>query len=399
MKRKTAESVQQQYRKAVEDLESRRSGGKRSAKERTAEALEFLGRPQESLDVVLVGGTNGKGSTVEMISALLQQKGCSTGTFRSPHLHSVRERIKKDGARIDRKDFLKLYRRIEALDPELSFFESLTAMAYSFFGEKEVDYAIMEVGMGGRLDATNAAEPELSVITNIGQDHREALGESREERAEEITEIIDDNQAVLGQQSEVLIAEAEKKAEELTIAGEIKEREGKAIFRDQKFNTPFRGEFQTENLSTALTATAALEELPRIEDALNDLDLKGRMEKINESPEIILDGAHNPSATEKIISELPEGFRCVFNASKKKRYSQMIRTLETKASRFYFTNSDVEWASEEPENLQEEASKASETFREPEKALEAAKSDAEQDETILVTGSIYLIGCLRPRTS
>ncbi|MFB6175141.1 MAG: hypothetical protein ABEJ87_04125 [Candidatus Nanohalobium sp.] len=128
MKRKTAESVQQQYRNAVEDLESRRSKGKRPAKERTAEALHLLGRPQRDLDVVLVGGTNGKGSTVEMISALLQQKGYSTGTFRSPHIHSVRERIKKDGAMIDRKDFPKLYRRIEALDQELSFFESLTAM-------------------------------------------------------------------------------------------------------------------------------------------------------------------------------------------------------------------------------------------------------------------------------
>ncbi|EGQ42689.1 MAG: folylpolyglutamate synthase, partial [Candidatus Nanosalina sp. J07AB43] len=163
--------MEMSYRDAVDDVTSRHSNRKDPAKNSTRKTLDLLDKPQEEYKVMLVGGTNGKGSVVEMVSELLQHQGKDVGIYKSPHLTTVRERIKYNGEKITKQEFLQLYNRIEALETDLSFFEFTTCMAYLYFSKKNVDYAVMEVGMGGRLDATNAVEPELSIITNIGKDH------------------------------------------------------------------------------------------------------------------------------------------------------------------------------------------------------------------------------------
>ena len=199
------------YSEAVEELTSRHSNRKDPAKDSTKETLNLLNNPEQDYDIILVGGTNGKGSVVEMVSELLQDQGYSTGTYKSPHLTTCRERIQLNSEKIPEKDFLYLYNWINDLETELSFFEFMTSMAYLYFSEKNVDYAIMEVGMGGRLDATNVVDPEISAITNLGKDHSKYLGETRKERAVEIAGIVGSGPVVLGDMSEELIEAAEDK--------------------------------------------------------------------------------------------------------------------------------------------------------------------------------------------
>jgi dihydrofolate synthase/folylpolyglutamate synthase len=386
-----------EYEQAVEDVTSRRSKRKDPARDSTRETLELLDHPEEDYRVVLVGGTNGKGSTVEMISKLLQHQGEKVGTYRSPHLTSPRERIQVDGEKISEEEFLELYESIDSLDTELTFFEFMTSSAYEYFSEKDVDYAVMEVGMGGRLDATNVTEPDLSVITNVGDDHEKYLGETVEERARELGGIIHSNPVVLGEMLDTLIEIAEDRDAEI-LGKKVVDGNANTLlkFEGEEFQIPVRGSFQSENLGVALSAVEKLEEIPEdLEAALSDLECRGRMEVRDRNPLYIHDGAHNPSAVEKILQDLPEDFVCVFNATKSKKYGEMISLLEEKASKFYFTESDVEWATEEAKKLAGETETEYEIEKDPEEAVRLARKEASLDGCVLVTGSLYLIGAIR----
>jgi dihydrofolate synthase/folylpolyglutamate synthase len=386
-----------EYEQAVEDVTSRRSKRKDPARDSTRETLELLDHPEEDYRVVLVGGTNGKGSTVEMISKLLQHQGEKVGTYRSPHLTSPRERIQVDGEKISEEEFLELYESIDSLDTELTFFEFMTSSAYEYFSEKDVDYAVMEVGMGGRLDATNVTEPDLSVITNVGDDHEKYLGETVEERARELGGIIHSNPVVLGEMLDTLIEIAEDRDAEI-LGKKVVDGNANTLlkFEGEEFQIPVRGSFQSENLGVALSAVEKLEEIPEdLESALSDLECRGRMEVRDRNPLYIHDGAHNPSAVEKILQDLPEDFVCVFNATKSKKYGEMISLLEEKASKFYFTESDVEWATEEAKKLAGETETEYEIEKDPEEAVRLARKEASLDGCVLVTGSLYLIGAIR----
>jgi len=384
------------YRKAVDDLQSRKTGKDDITIQTVKKSLKKLGHPEKDYNVILIGGTNGKGSTVEMISEMLQHQNKDVGTSKSPHLTSVRERIQVNSQKISRDEFLTLYNTLEKYDQELSFFESIIAMSYLYFSKKDVDYAVMEVGMGGRLDATNAAEPELSVITNIGLDHTEYLGDSKEEIAGEKAGIIPRNgKIVTGENLEQILETAERRSSEkvdpLTVE---KLGDRKYQFRDKKFSIPVKGSFQKQNLQNSLTAVKELEGVPEnLEKALSNLKCSGRMEKISENPEIILDGAHNPPALEKTISDMPEDFICVFNSIETKDSSQMIEILEEKASKFIFTESNIEWSAE-PSDIQKKCSTESEIIREPVKAVKKA---AKHGKPVFVTGSLYLIGELKQK--
>lgn len=393
----SSRDIEERFEAAVEDLTSRRSRKKDPAKKSTKETLELIDSPEKDYDVVLVGGTNGKGSVVEMLSELLQHQGKKVGTYKSPHLTSCRERIQIDGEKIPRKNFLEIYTKIDSLDTDLSFFEFMTTMAYSYFAREDVDYAVMEVGMGGRLDATNVVEPKLSVITNVGDDHKKYLGETVEERAREKAGIIHSNPVVLGEMQETLIEVAEEKEAEI-LGKKVVDGNANTVleFEGEKFQIPVRGSFQSENLGTALSTVENLEEIPEdLDDALSDLECPGRVEVRQQNPLVIHDGAHNPSAVEKIVEDLPGGFVCVFNATKTKDYGEMISILEEKASKFFFTESEVEWATEEAEKLGEECAIEYECLEDPEKAMEDAKNFAGEDGCVAATGSLYLLGSLR----
>lgn len=384
------------YSKAVDDLQSRKTGKDDITIQTVKKALKKLGHPEKDYSVILIGGTNGKGSTVEMVSEMLQYHNKDVGTSKSPHLTSVRERIQVNSQKISRDEFLNLYKKLERLNQELSFFESIITMSYLHFSKKKVDYAVMEVGMGGRLDATNAAEPELSVITNIGMDHTEYLGDSKEEIAAEKAGIIPQNGKIVTEENLKQITETAGRRDSEKIdpvkIGELGNR--KYQFQDKKFSIPVKGSFQKQNLQNSITAVKELEGIPEnLEEALSNLKCPGRMEKISENPEIILDGAHNPPALEKVISDMPEDFICVFNSIETKDSSQMIEILEEKASKFIFTKSNVDWSAD-PLDIQKKCSTKSEIIREPVKAVKKA---AENGKPVFVTGSLYLIGELKQK--
>jgi dihydrofolate synthase/folylpolyglutamate synthase len=385
------------YRDAVRDITSRRSKRKDPTKNSTRETLELLDNPEEEYQVILVGGTNGKGSTVEMISELLQSLGKKVGTYRSPHLTSPRERLRVDGEKISEDEFLELYEKIDSLDTELTFFEFMTSSAYEYFSQKGVDYAVMEVGMGGRLDATNITEPDLSAITNVGDDHEKYLGETVEKRACEIGGIMHSNPVVLGEMLDTLIEIAEERNAEI-LGKKVVDGNANTVlkFDGEEFQIPIRGSFQSENLGVALSAVEKLEEIPEdLEEALSGLECHGRMEVRGRSPLYIHDGAHNPSAVEKILRDLPEDFICVFNATKSKEYGEMISLLEEKASKFFFTESDVEWATADARELAGETEIEYEIEKDPEEAVRLARKEASLEGCVLVTGSLYLIGAIR----
>jgi dihydrofolate synthase/folylpolyglutamate synthase len=385
------------YSEAVEEVTSRHSNRKDPARESTKKTLELLHHPEDDYKVVLVGGTNGKGSVVEMLSEILLHQGKTVGTYRSPHLTSCRERIQVDGEKISREEFTALYRQINSLDTELSFFEFMTSMAYKYFSQQDVDYAVMEVGMGGRLDATNVTEPKLSAITNVGDDHKQYLGESVEERAEEKSGIIYSNPVVLGEMLDTLIKIAEDRNAKI-LGKKVVDGNANTVlkYEGDEFQIPIRGSFQSENLGVALAAAEELEKIPGdLEEALSDLECPGRMEVRGRNPLYIQDGAHNPSALEKTVRDYPEDFICVFNASKNKEIEQMISILEEKAAKFYFTESEVEWATADAETLAEKCSTEHEVERDPEEAVRKARKEAESEGCVVATGSLYLIGSIR----
>lgn len=390
------ERSENNYREIVGEIQSKRTGRKNPARETTEKTLKKLDNPESNYKTVLIGGTNGKGSVVEMTSELLQENGKKVGTYKSPHLETVRERIQVNGEKISKEEFIELYKEIESIDEKLSFFEFMTVMAYTYFSKEDVDYAVMEVGMGGRLDATNVVEPEISAITNLGEDHKKYLGETREERAEELAGIVDSS-VVLGEMSEELIEASEEK--DAKIEGK-KVLDGNANtkleFEEQEFRIPVRGGFQKKNCGIALSIVEELETIPEdLEESFEDLECPGRMEVIGRKPLYIQDGAHNPSAIEEIMKDLPEGFTCVFNASKNKEVEKMISKLEEKASKFYFTESKVEWATQEAEELAKHTEKEYEIEKDPSEAVRKARKNTERKRCVLATGSLYLIGALK----
>lgn len=386
------------YREAVEDLESRGSDRKDPAIEPTKEALESLGLPQESYDLVLVGGTNGKGSVVEMSSEMLQYKGKKVGVYKSPHLETCRERIKVNGEMVSKSEFVDLYQEIDELDLDLSFFEFMTVMAYRYFEKKEVDYAVMEVGMGGRLDATNAVDNSAAVITNIGLDHSQYLGDTREEIGREKAGIIPENGFVITDTAvDSVNTTAEDRSSEIIEPETVEKINGDYIYEGSMFQVPVKGDYQAENLGNALALIDAIESIPDdLDQALRGLSCPGRMEVISENPLYIQDGAHNVEAIRELVKEIPEGSRCVFNAVEGKDIGEMISLLEEKVSKFYFTTSDISWC-KEPEALSKHASVKSEKVNDPAEAVKLALEEAEEQDTVVVTGSLYLIGAIKSR--
>lgn len=381
------------YEDAFEDLKNRGSNRKEPALDSTRTALGNLDNPEDSYETVLVGGTNGKGSTVEMISELLQALGKDVGVYKSPHLVEVTERIKVNSKEISKQEFTELYQEINRFGEKLSFFEFLTTMAFLYFERKDVDYAIMEIGMGGRLDATNAVENNTAVITNVSLDHTKYLGDTLEEIAAEKAGIIPENGLLVTSSDLVNINQVtEERNSEKIKPIKVEENGNNYEFNGERFQIPVSGEFQKANLETALTTVKNIEEVPEnLEESLSKLNCSGRMEKISKDPLYIQDGAHNPAAIRKIIEELSEDFGCVFSAVEEKDVESMIEVLERKTSKFYFTKSNVD-RSQETKELAKYTSIDYECFKNP---LEAKEKALSENNSVVATGSLYLIGDLK----
>ncbi|MGW3038904.1 bifunctional tetrahydrofolate synthase/dihydrofolate synthase [Kitasatospora sp. NPDC001159] len=307
--------------------------------------MDILGQPQQSFPSIHVTGTNGKTSTARMIEQLLNTFELRTGRYTSPHVETVTERISLDGAPISPERFVEVYRDIEpyvqmvdAAQPvPMSFFEVLTGMAYAAFADAPVDVAVVEVGMGGSWDATNVIDAAVAVITPIGLDHTDKLGETTGEIAVEKSGIIkpgavavvaqqqlDAAQTILRRAVEVDATVAREGMEfgvirrELAVGGQLVTLRGLGGEEYEDVFIPLHGEYQAHNAALALAAVEAFFgvggarggqlDVDKIRQAFSGVSSPGRLEVVRRSPTIILDAAHNPHGAQATVAAISESF-------------------------------------------------------------------------------------------
>lgn len=311
--------------------------------DRVRTVLDLLGDPQRNFRVIHVAGTNGKTSTARMIDALVRARGLRVGRYTSPHLRTVRERIVVDGEPISEERFVEVHDDVrpfidmadEMNDTPLSFFEILTVMAYAAFADTPVDVAVVEVGMGGRWDATNVVEADVSVITPISVDHTEYLPDTPEGIAEEKAGVIKPGSVAVLAQQQVPVAEVllEQAAEigatvareglefgvtfrEIAVGGQQVHLQGLTAVYENVF-LPLFGEHQASNAAVAVAAVEAFsagsEGGPALDpevvgEALTGIEAPGRMEVVRTSPTIIADAAHNPAGMTATAAAVGEAF-------------------------------------------------------------------------------------------
>ncbi|HSB94481.1 MAG TPA: folylpolyglutamate synthase/dihydrofolate synthase family protein [Flavitalea sp.] len=394
----------------------------------TITLCERLDNPQQKFRSIHIAGTNGKGSTSHMLAAVLQAAGYKTGLYTSPHLKDFRERIRINGAMIREQfvtDFVESLKPvIEAIDP--SFFELTVAMAFDYFAKEQVDVAVIEVGLGGRLDSTNIIQPEISVITNIGFDHMHLLGNTLEKIAGEKAGIIKPNIPVVigetGSESrEVFINAASEKQAAISFADqcwnieatELKARHltAKAIElssgRNFQVSLDLPGIYQLKNLATVLQTLTVLKQRGwKLEDhaiikGLSQVraltGLHGRWEQVSDEPRIILDVAHNEDGILQLTKQLElehyNRLHCVIGMVKDKDVAKVLTLLPANAT-YYFTKANIPRALDESE-LQQLGAKAGltgEAYPFIGEALKAATDAATSNDLILICGSVFLVG-------
>jgi len=398
---------------------------------------ERLGQPQREFQSVHVAGTNGKGSTAAMLDSILRAAGLRTGLYTSPHLERINERIRLDGREISDADFAGTFTRLHKVIEELlaagklaahpTFFECVTALAFEFFAREGSQFAVCEVGMGGRLDATNILVPEVAVITQIDFDHENYLGHSIQEIAAEKAGIIKPGARVVSA-AEHLIARvairrrvAEQSAFLVEIENEfyienITTHEGCFTFTAVSnssgasilLNVPLPGRFQVRNALTALAAARMLAErgAPIDDDAIArgiaSTVWPGRLERIAGKPEIYFDGAHNPSGAREIVvfweTHLPgRNIYLIYGALRDKAVDEIAGLLFPHAAAVILTSPAQSRAISAPvlAEMTGHHARQMEVIPDPNLAFERALELASPDDVIFVTGSLYLVGDLR----
>ncbi|MEO3814580.1 folylpolyglutamate synthase/dihydrofolate synthase family protein [Sphaerisporangium sp. B11E5] len=307
--------------------------------DRINKLMDLLGQPQRAYPVVHITGTNGKSSTARMVDTLLRERNLRVGRFTSPHLSSMRERITVDGEPLDEERFVQVYEDVlpylELVDQQhgrLSFFETLTAMAYAAFADAPVDVAVVEVGMGGTWDSTNVADGTVAVVTPISLDHMAYLGPDIEAIAREKAGIIKPGAtAVLAQQplgvAEILLRRAAEIGatvareglefgvvqRELAMGGQMVRLQGLKGVYDEVF-LPLYGQHQAGNAACALAAVETLTagddplDGDLVRNAFAQVSSPGRLEVVRRGPTVLVDAAHNPGAVESIVEALEESF-------------------------------------------------------------------------------------------
>src|ERR1035437_1354642 len=382
--------------------------------ERIRAVLETLGRPQDRLRFVHVAGTNGKGSTCAMVESALRAAGRHTGLFTSPHLAEPTERIRIDGLPISAERFAQAFDRVHtacAADDHTTYFETVTAMALLVFAEERADMVVLEVGLGGRLDATNVVSPELCVITPVDFDHEAFLGKSLESIAGEKAGILKPGvPAVFARQRPEAARVLDRRAAELSIPVartadwlvsdlDIDPRGSRFRLtgeRDLRLACPLAGEHQVENAVTAAVALARLGIADSaIEAGIARTRWPGRLERVSERPEIILDGAHNPAGARALAAYIDRFYshrlvRLIYGAMRDKAIDEISGILFPRAQQVIVTAPQQARALA-PEALRDIGShpdlRTAPTLRD---AL-ALVEDASPQDVIFVTGSLFLV--------
>ena len=396
--------------------------------------LNLLQNPHNQFKSIHIAGTNGKGSTAAMTASILQSAGYKTGLYTSPHLQDFRERIRINGFMIAEEDVIDLTERINyelgtQNSMQLTFFEFTTAMAFMYFAREKVDFAVVEVGMGGRLDATNVLNPVVSIITEIDIEHTEHLGKDIKLIAGEKGGIIKEKGTVILSSRkpdviEIIESICKDKNAKLYRIGrdfgfrnaEYGMRRSKFEFHNpksaiQNFKIPLLGKYQIINASIAIKASLIIKESgfkideSNIRDGLKKVQWNGRLEIVSENPIIILDGAHNPAAAKALSEELKKfrnaeyGIRVnqlmlIIGILKDKDYKGIISFLAPIADYIIITKPKTD-RGRIAEDLKTESLKYKkdvEIIEDISEAISKAKSYTKSNDIICITGSFFTIG-------
>lgn len=389
----------------------------------TIQLMNALDSPQNKYKTIHVAGTNGKGSVSYMLSAVLQTAGYKTGLYTSPHLVDFRERIRINGKKISKKYVSQFVFENKQLFEEIkpSFFESTMAMAFKYFADKQVDIAIIEVGLGGRLDSTNIINPELSVITNIGLDHTEFLGNTLEKIAGEKAGIIKPKTPVVIGETQpetlsVFIEKAKKENSKIVFADVVKNVKFIGYKDDymfvktsnfDKLKIGLAGDYQLKNVATVLASIDELQnkcfEISKmaikkgLKNVIRHTGFMGRWQTLQKNPKVIIDTGHNKPGMEYVAHQL-----------KHQTYNKLhiiigmvndkdavgVLSLLPKSANYYFTNAQTKRAipANELKEIGEKIGLQGNTYLSVESAVKSALAQAHKKDLIFIGGSNYTVG-------
>lgn len=398
---------------AIFYIENIKRKEKRTNLNRMHRALEMLGNPERAYKVIHVAGTNGKGSTVSYLTNILMEAGFSVGSFISPYVIKFNERIMYNLSYISDEDLVKyaniiydLKLKLEEEDEVITFFEFITLMGLLYFKDKHVEFAVVEVGLGGVLDATNIFDHALRIITNIGFDHMNALGNTLSEIAEKKLGILHENEKLISAVDESLLKQFEDHSKELNsclywVNKDIKDIEesfnGVSFkYKNEEFRTPLLGIFQAYNAALAIEAVRQI--MPgissrTIQSALDKTVWPGRLQIIKHKPIILIDGGHNIHGIDAVVKSIKgltnQKIHVLFTALKDKEIDKMLRALDEIASDYIFTTINDSRASSIMDILavNQKPYKAIDDYKEALSYLD----NFGPDEIILVTGSLHFI--------
>ena len=395
--------------------------------------LAALGDPQQQFRSVHVAGTNGKGSTIAMMSAMLRRCGYAVGSFTSPHLTDVRERVSINGQMIAKPEFTELMRKVAEAAAKTgeapTFFEAMTAIGFLHFADQAVDVALVEVGLGGRLDSTNVIVPVLGVITEIQLDHTRILGTDLASIASEKAGIMKPGVPVITREQHesvepVLMETAEKIGTTIRFVNreiefsnrfcstvELGPHNRVCLYTEtsrlEHLPVPLPGEHQAFNCGLALAAVDHLKSIgfdcPEtvVTEGLEDTVIPGRMELVWDRPRILVDGAHNPDSLGALMrcvgAHVPyDSMVCVFGCGQDKDVESLLDRVSLGADKVIFTRAAGNPRACDPEDLRrrfmERSGKMCQTADTVAEALELAARAVSRDDLICVTGSFYLVG-------
>jgi len=417
------------YKEAIDWLDGFQQFGMKLGLERIKILCEKLGNPQGNYKIIHVGGTNGKGSVCRYLGSILTSSGYKTGIYTSPHLQRITERFVIDGEEISEDNFVNLIEKVRPIVEEMktsgespTYFEILTSIGFQYFHDKKVDFAVIEVGLGGRFDATNIVNPILTIITNVSLEHQDVLGNNIEDISFEKAGIIKKEVPLVTGSEGVAFETIKKKAKENNSEITIVDNDSwKRVFNDingQEFlirgqlkeydiRTKMLGMFQGKNIAIALNGIETIQRngifIPdeSILEGVEKTSFAGRMEIVHNDPVILIDGAHNIEGFKVLTETLKNDFSydkliLVVGILSDKKISRMLEIITPIVDTVVTTKSKNKRASN-PSELKQIIYELGYTKdiivkENINEAIEYAKSIAKKDDLICITGSLFTVG-------
>ncbi|MBT6774047.1 bifunctional folylpolyglutamate synthase/dihydrofolate synthase [Candidatus Woesearchaeota archaeon] len=376
-----------------------------------------LDNPQKKFKSIHIAGTNGKGSTSAFLAQILQEAGYKVGLYTSPHLVNFNERIKINGKDISGQKIVELSeimkRKVEENEIDTTFFEFTTAMAFQYFADEQVDFAVVEVGLGGRLDATSVIDPEICVITNISLEHTRVLGETKEEIANEKAAIIKENKIVVTAEIDEVVLDIfnsvcnQKNSSLMGLDKELKFKIEDSSFNEQNFSVTGKindtfsikmlGEYQIKNACLALLVADLLKiSIDKIKLGLLNTFWAGRLQILQKNPLVMVDGAHNLEGIKnlvKFVKKIDRKKILVLGIAEDKKLEEMVSLLVPLFDQIIITEGNFKPTP--VEKLNEVVLKYNQNVKMIQDSKEAVKEAlklANEDDFVLVSGSLYLVG-------